>query len=102
MDNTTLAGLRGEQDGVEASERQATNRKIWGALTAIQREMLRQLVEKGPVWDGDVCSKTARGALFDLGLASRAIVKGESGYTVANYRGHAVYLDGNGAGLGAP
>ncbi len=97
MDNTTQAWLRGKLDAAEASERQATNRKIWGELTAIQREMLRQLVEKGPVWDEDVCSKTARSQLIDLGLASRASVA-----TIANYRGHAVYLDGNGTELGTP
>lgn len=90
MDNTTLAKLRGEQDAVEFSERQKTDRKIWEELTGNQRKQLIQLVEQGPVWDGDVYSKAARGDLFDLGLASRAVVKGKDGFTVANYRGYAV------------
>jgi hypothetical protein len=56
-------------------------------LTAIQREMLKQLVECGPVWDGDVLSKEARDDLLASGLASRACVRGDQGYTVANYCG---------------
>lgn len=95
MDNTKLALLRGEQDAVECSERLLVNRKIWQALTGNQRKQLIQLVEQGPVWDGDVYSKAARGDLFDLGLASRAVVKGKDGFTVANYRGYAVYLVAN-------
>ena len=57
------------------------------AMTPIQREVLFQLVMYGPVYDGDICSKSARNDLFDLGLANRAHQKGEQGYTVANYVG---------------
>lgn len=63
-------------------------------LSATQREMLRQLVEHGPVWDGDVASKAARDDLLEAHLASRACVKGEQGYTVATYRGWDVYKRG--------
>jgi hypothetical protein len=48
------------------------------------REQLTQLV-KGPVWDGDVISKTHRGRLFAMGLAIRVCCKGEPGYTGATY-----------------
>jgi hypothetical protein len=47
-------------------------------------ESLRQLVN-GPVYDGDVISKSMRGELFRLGLAIRVCVKGEQGYTGATY-----------------
>ena len=61
------------------------------ALTPVHREQLLQLVKNGPVWDGDVISKSHRSDLLDWGLASRACVKGEQGYTVANYRGWDVH-----------
>ena len=57
------------------------------AISSGHRDVLRQLVNNGPVWDGDICSKSHRDDLMDWGLASRACVKGEQGFTVANYRG---------------
>jgi hypothetical protein len=60
-------------------------------MSSAQREVLQQLVMTGPVWDGDVASKAARDDLLQAGLASRACVKGEQGYTVANYRGYDVW-----------
>jgi len=57
-------------------------------------EMLAQLVNHGPVYDGDVLSKSARDDLLRLGLASRAVVKGQEGYTVANYFGANVLRQG--------
>lgn len=47
-------------------------------------EQLKQLVN-GPVWDGDVISKSNRGELFDLGLAIRVCCNGETGFTGATY-----------------
>jgi hypothetical protein len=64
---------------------------LWNLLIPIDRIELAQLVKHGPVWDGDVVSKTARDLLIELGLASRACVKAEQGYTVANYRGYDVW-----------
>lgn len=48
---------------------------------------LSQLVRLGPVWDGDIVSKSERDDLIDIGLATRVSVKGEQGYTAANYTG---------------
>ena len=64
---------------------------LWDLFTPTEREALAQLVTQGPVWDGDVISKTTRDRLLTLGLASRACNKGEQGYTVANYRGYDVW-----------
>lgn len=61
------------------------------ALTGQQQASLVQLVENGPIEDGGVLSKSARTDLIKMGLVSKAIVKGEEGYQVANYRGFAVY-----------
>lgn len=47
-------------------------------------EQLEQLVN-GPVWDGNVISKSDRGVLFDMSLAIRVCCKGEQGYTGATY-----------------
>jgi hypothetical protein len=69
-------------------------RTAWHGMRPSIREALGQLVIKGPVWDGDVVSKTARDELLYYGLASRACVKGEQGFTVANYSGWDVYKAG--------
>jgi hypothetical protein len=47
-------------------------------------EPLRQLVN-GPVYDGDVISKSLRNDLLALGLAVRVCHKGQQGYTGATY-----------------
>lgn len=57
------------------------------AMSAVHHESLAQLVQQGPVHDGDVISKQARDDLMQWGLAQRACVRGEQGYTAANYRG---------------
>ena len=57
------------------------------AMSSGHREVLDQLVSHGPTWDGDIISKCHRDDLLEWGLASRACVKGEQGFTVANYRG---------------
>lgn len=85
-------------DGLDqASEEYVTVcRSLYWLMTSAQREALKQLVETGPVWDGDVISKASRDELLDAGLASRACVRGEQGYTVANYRGWDVLKAGMG------
>jgi len=52
-------------------------------------EQLEQIVN-GPVWDGDVISKSLRGELFEYGLVQRVCVKGGQGYTGATYFAHTV------------
>lgn len=58
-------------------------------IPKVLSEQLEQLVN-GPVWDGDVISKSERGVLFDMGLAIRVCHKGEQGYTGANYTAFSV------------
>lgn len=48
---------------------------------------LFQLVSRGPVWDGDVISKSARDELLDVGACAKIYVKGESGMNAATYFG---------------
>jgi hypothetical protein len=52
-------------------------------------EQLEQLVN-GPVWDGDIISKSCRGQLFECGLAIRVCKNGEQGFTGATYFAYSV------------
>lgn len=49
------------------------------------------LVERGPVWDGDVPSKSGRDELIQQGYAIRVVHKGEDGYTAASIKGRDLY-----------
>lgn len=68
-------------------------RQMYGLLFRHQ-ESLMQLVELGPIWDGDVISKSYRDDLIFLGFATRVCVKGKQGYTAATYSGWDVYKAG--------
>lgn len=67
----------------------------WRGLSGAAKDTLRGLIYSGPLWDGDVPSKRGRDELLDKRLASKAVIKREEGYQVANYKGHRVYRAGN-------
>jgi hypothetical protein len=83
--NVALSQLISHGQGSEEYELAAFVLNV--VMSAAQREQLAQLVHQGPIYDGDVVSKNARDDLIEWGLASRACVKGQQGYTAANYRG---------------
>jgi len=60
---------------------------VYTLLSGAAKDTLNALVNKGPLYDGDVPSKSGRDELLDLGLANKACVKGEQGYQTANYMG---------------
>jgi hypothetical protein len=60
-------------------------------LTAAEIDTLVALVERGPLWDGDVPSKSGRDALIAKGLATRIVVRGEDGWAAATYAGRDAY-----------
>lgn len=60
-------------------------------MTGAEKETLIALVERGPLWDGDVPSKSGRDALIDRGLAARIVVRGEDGWQAATYAGRDAY-----------
>ncbi len=60
-------------------------------LTAAEKDTLIALVERGPLWDGDVPSKQGRDSLVRRGLAAKVIVKGEDGWQAATYAGRDAY-----------
>lgn len=54
-------------------------------------DTLVALVENGPLWDGDVPSKTQRDELIEIGLAVRIVVHAGDGWTAATYAGRDAY-----------
>lgn len=59
-------------------------------------DTLVALVEKGPLWDGDVPSKRGRDELIELGFAVRIVANTpkegwSDGYTAATYSGRDEY-----------
>jgi hypothetical protein len=66
----------------------------WDALSSGQREVLNQLLHQGPVWDGNIISKSARDDLIEAGLATRCCFLGEQGYTTATYKAFTVFKAG--------
>jgi len=67
---------------------------VWDALSSGQREQLNQLLHQGPVWDGNVISKSCRDDLLQYGLAVRCCFMGNQGYTAASYRALTVWKAG--------
>ena len=60
-------------------------------MTGAEKDTLIALVERGPLWDGDVPSKSGRDSLLAQGLAVRVVVKGEDGWQAATYAGRDAY-----------
>lgn len=60
-------------------------------MRGAERDTLIALVEQGPLWDGDLPSKTGRDSLIERGLAVQVIVKGCDGWQAATYAGRDAY-----------
>ena len=69
-------------------------------MTGAEIDCIVALVERGPLWDGDVPSKRGRDSLIEQGLAVRIIVAGADGYTAATYAGRDAYMRHFGTALG--
>jgi len=69
-------------------------------MTGAEIDTLVALVERGPLWDGDVPSKSGRNDLIDRGFATRVVVAGCDGYTAATYAGRDAYKRHFGTALG--
>ena len=67
----------------------------YNAMASGHREVLKQLVETGPVWDGDVIAKSYRDDLLEWKLATRVVVRNEQGFTGATYTGWSVLKRGS-------
>lgn len=60
-------------------------------MTGAEIDTLIALIENGPLWDGDVPSKSGRDSLIDKGLAVRVVVKLQDGFTAATLAGRDAY-----------
>jgi hypothetical protein len=67
-------------------------RAVWDSLTGAEKDVLIALCRHGPLWAGDLPSKTGRDGLVAKGLAVRVTVKdAEQGHTAATAKGGNVY-----------
>lgn len=55
-------------------------------------DTLLKLLRDGPVWDGDIPSKSGRDDLIDHGCAVRVINKGRDSFTAATYKGSELFV----------
>lgn len=62
-----------------------------GPLSGAEVDTLVALVERGPLWDGDVPSKSGRDGLLQKGYAVCIVVNGQDGYQAATYAGRDAY-----------
>lgn len=62
-------------------------------MTGAEIDTLIALVENGPLWDGEVPSKSGRDILIQKGLAVRVVVQLQDGYTAATCAGRDAYKD---------
>ena len=60
---------------------------MYDALNGAQKDTLIAATENGPLWAGDVPSKSGRDDLQEMGFLVPVVVKGEDGYTAATYLG---------------
>lgn len=65
--------------------------KEWAIATHLTHTLI-QLIEEGPVEDGDLISKQERDAAIRAKLACRVIVKGQDGYQAARPRAVRLYM----------
>jgi hypothetical protein len=60
-------------------------------MDSAMRDTLRACFECGPIWDGDLPSKTGRDSLVELGFVQGVVVSGEEGYNACTYMGARAY-----------
>ena len=66
-------------------------RNVWNLLSDGQRDVLKQLLFDGPIWDGDIVSKASRDDLLRWELAVRCCYKGQQGHTAASYKAFTIH-----------
>ena len=92
------ASIKQLRNAIEAMEKDETSflyaSVAWDALSSAHREVLNLLIHQGPIFDGNIPSKSARDDLISVGLAVRCCYMGEDGYTAASYQGLEVFKAG--------
>lgn len=54
-------------------------------------DVLNACFERGPLYDGDIPSKSGRDNLLEAGYISKIIVNGEEGFNACTYKGAQAY-----------
>jgi hypothetical protein len=54
-------------------------------------DTLKAVYKHGPLFDGDIPSKTGRDILMGMGMITKVIVKGEDGYNACTHKGRDMY-----------
>ena len=57
------------------------------AMNGVERDCIRAGYNHGPLFDGDVPSKSGRDSLLEKGYMSKVVVKGEDGYNACTHKG---------------
>lgn len=78
--------LASRDELIRAIEMADTAANSSGALI----DTLRALHDRGPLWDGDVPSKSGRDALLLDGYVAKVLVNGEQGFNACTYKGAAL------------
>ena len=86
-----LRALTASEVGTEQFDQAAA--EVYRLLPSAAKEALNQIVESGPVYDGDAHapSKQPRDLLTSMGLICRVVMNGTDGWNAANYLGFKVY-----------
>lgn len=57
------------------------------AMDGAERDCIRAAYKNGPLFDGDVPSKSGRNSLLEKGYMAKVVVKGEDGYNACTHKG---------------
>jgi hypothetical protein len=60
------------------------------SMNSAERDVIRAAFLKGPLYDGDVPSKSGRDSLLD-GFIAKVVVKGQEGFNALTYKGESAY-----------
>ena len=72
------------------AERRSNLKIIWDAFSLDVWDTLNAMHDHGPLYDGDVPSKSQRDDLLTYGYCSKVFVKGAQGYNACTYKGAAL------------
>jgi len=61
------------------------------AMDGAERDCIRAAYKRGPLFDGDVPSKSGRNSLLEKGYMAKVVVNGEDGYNACTYKGAWAY-----------
>lgn len=93
IDQAIYLAVFGDPGLATQREREANMKLVATArqLTGAEIDTLNAAFNHGPLFDGDVPSKSGRDSLMELGLLARVVVKGECSYNACTNKGAWVY-----------